>query len=110
MTDSGPSFFFPGAASPAQAEAYLDAIVRFAGDFGFRTTGRRVFHLEYDEEGEPVIEEVGQLEGRDGYEVVVAILETDKVFLVVTASRGFQRGVPIVVGRDEARDVVDFGS
>ena len=38
----------------------------------------------------------------------MAILETGKAFLVVTASRGFGRGVPIVVGRDETREVVFF--
>ncbi len=53
-------------------------------------------------------DEVGQLECQDQREVVVAILEASKLFLVVTSSRGFMRGTPIPYHRDEVTSVTDF--
>jgi hypothetical protein len=53
-------------------------------------------------------DEVGQVESQDRREVVVAILEAGKLFLVVTSSRGFMRGTPIPYHQDEVLEVVDF--
>ena len=43
--DDIPSHFFPGAASPEQAEQYREAIVRFARDNGFPASPRRIFRI-----------------------------------------------------------------
>lgn len=103
-----PVYFFPGAGSPEQAEQYREAVVRFARDNGFPAAPRRIFRLAHRVDGVEREDEVGQLECQDQREVVVAILEADKLFLVVTSSRGFMRGVPIPYHRDEVTDVVDF--
>lgn len=103
-----PSFFFPGAASPDQAERFREAVVRFARDNGFPASSRRIFRLVHRVNGIDRQDEVGQLECQDQREVVVAILEADKLFLVVTSSRGFMRGVPIPYHRDEVKAVTDF--
>ena len=86
MSDEIPTFFFPGAASPEQAEQYREAIVRFARDNGFPATPRRIFRLGHRVDGVDRTDEVGQIESQDGHEVVVAILEAGQLYCVVTAS------------------------
>lgn len=108
MSEDLPGFFFPGAASPEQAEQYREAVVRFARDNGFAATPRRIFRLEHRVDDVARHDEVGQIESQDQREVVVAILEADKLFLVVTSSRGFMRGIPIPYHRDEVIGVTDF--
>ena len=103
-----PTFFFPGAGSPEQAEQYREAVVRFARDNGFPASPRRVFRLAHCVDGVDRVDEVGQIECQDGREVVVAILEAGKLYCVVTSSRGFMRGTPIPYHRDEVTSVVDF--
>jgi len=108
MSAATPTFFFPGAGSDEQAEQYREAVVRFARDNGFPASPRRIFRLAHSVEGINRRDEVGQVECQDGNEVVVAILEAEKLYLVVTSSRGFMRGTPIPYHRDEVTDVVDF--
>lgn len=103
-----PRYFFPGAASPEQAEQYREAIVRFARDNGFPATSRRVFRLRHRTDDTERLDEVGQIESQDRREVVVAILEASRLFLVVTSSRGFMRGSPIPYHVDEVLEAVDF--
>ena len=105
-----PRYFFPGAASPEQAEQYREAVVRFARDNGFPASPRRVFRLSHRVDGVDRCDEVGQLECQDRREVVVAILEAGKLYLVVTSSRGFMRGTPIPYHVDEVTDATDFSS
>jgi hypothetical protein len=109
MGEEIPSYFFPGARSPEQAEQFREAIVRFARDNGFPATPRRIFRLTHRVGGVSRCDEVGQIESQDGHEVVVAILEAGRLYCVVTSSRGFMRGTPIPYHRDEVTDVVDFG-
>lgn len=108
MAVDTPAFFFPGAVSAAQAEQYREAVVRFARDNGFPATPRRIWRLRHRVDGAERQDEVGQLESQDEHEVVVAILEAGKLFCVVTASRGFQRGTPVPYHRDEVVEVIDF--
>jgi len=103
-----PAWFFPGAASPEQAEHYREAIVRFARDNGFPATPRRIFRIRHQTDDTVRSDEVGQIESQDRREVVVAILEAGKLFLVVTPSRGFRRGTPIPYHHDEVLEVTDF--
>jgi hypothetical protein len=110
MTDRIPTYFFPGAGSAEQAEQYREAVVRFARDNGFPASPRRIFRLSHRVEGVDRQDEVGQVESHDGHEIVVAILEADKLFLVVTSSRGFMRGAPIPYHRDEVTGAIDFAS
>lgn len=110
MTDEIPAYFFPGASRPEQAEQYREAVVRFARDNGFPATPRRIFRLAHRVDDVDRQDEVGQLECQDGHEVVVAILEASKLFLVVTSSRGFMRGVPIPYHIDEVTAVTDFAT
>jgi hypothetical protein len=108
MTDDIPGFFFPGAASAEQAEQYREAVVRFARDNGFPAEPRRIFRLEHCVDGDDRRDEVGQVECQDQREVVVAILEAGKLYLVVTSSRGFMRGTPVPYHEDEVSGATDF--
>ena len=106
--DDIPSHFFPGAASPEQAEQYREAIVRFARDNGFPASPRRIFRIVHQVDEVERTDEVGQIECQDQREVVMAILEAGKLFLVVTPSRGFTRGTPIPYHQDEVLEITDF--
>lgn len=106
--DDIPVWFFPGAASAGQAEQYREAIVRFARDNGFPASPRRIFRIRHQVDDEERADEVGQIESQDQREVVVAILEAGKLFLVVTSSRGFMRGTPIPYHVDEVLEITDF--
>jgi hypothetical protein len=108
MSENIPEFFFPGSASPEQAEQYREAVVRFARDNGFAASSRRVFRLDHAVDGVGRRDEVGQVECQDQREVVVAILEAAKLYLVVTSSRGFMRGTPIPYHQDEVTKAIDF--
>ena len=108
--DGIPAWFFPGAVSPEQAEQYREAVVRFARDNGFPASPRRIFRLRHRSDETVRQDEVGQVESQDRREVVVAILEAGKLFLVVTSSRGFMRGTPIPYHVDEVLEVVDFAA
>jgi hypothetical protein len=110
MTDDLPSFYFPGAASSEQGEQYREAVVQFARDNGYPATPRRIFRLRHQVDDIERVDEVGQIESQDGREVVVVILESGKLFLVVTSSRGFMRGTPIPYHQDEVLEVAEFGS
>ena len=110
MSEQTPVFFFPGAASPEQAEQHREAVVRFARDNGFPASPRRIFRIEHRVDGVERRDEVGQIECQDQREVVVAILEADRQYLVVTSSRGFMRGVPIPYNIDEVVSAPDFDS
>jgi hypothetical protein len=110
MTDGVPRFFFPGAASPEQAEQYREAVVRFARDNGFPASPRRIYRLSHRVDGIDRRDEVGQIECQDRREVVVAILEAGRLYLVVTSSRGFMRGIPIPYHVDEVTGVTDFST
>lgn len=105
-----PAWFCPGATSPEQAERYREAIVRFARDNGFPASPRRIFRIRHRTDDLERIDEVGQIESQDRREVVVAILEAGRLLLVVTPSRGFQRGTPIPYHADEVLEVVDFAT
>ena len=108
MTELVPAFFFPGAVSSQQAEQYREAVVRFARDNGFAVTPRRLCRVEHRVASVDRRDEVGQIESQDGREVVLAILEAPKTFLVVTSSRGFMWGAPIAYHEDEILRAVDF--
>ncbi len=110
MADEIPIYFFPGADLPEQAERYREATVRFARDNGFPVSPRRIFRLSHRIGGVERSDEVGQIESQDQREVVVAILEADKLFLVVTSSRGFRLGTPIPYHRDEVTEAIDFSA
>lgn len=108
LGDGIPAYFFPGAASPERAEQYREAIVRFARDNGFPATPRRIFRIVHQVDDVARRDEVGQIESQDQREVVVAILEAGRLFLVATSSRGFMRGTPIPYHEEEVLEVTDF--
>jgi len=103
-----PAWFFPGASTAEQAERFREAIVRFARDNGFPASSRRIFRICHRVDEVEGSDEVGQIESQDRREVVVAILEAGRLYLVVTSSRGFMRGTPIPYHQDEVLEVIDF--
>ena len=99
-------FFLPKATSEEQQNQIYDAIRRFASEsLGWPLTQRRVFSIRYRHNGVQALAQVGERD-IDG-EIILAIFEST-AYVVTTPNRGAFRGDPILIGRDEASDVVFF--
>ena len=103
-------FFFPGEEDAEKAQGLYEAVRKSAAQTtGWRVTDRRIQKIVFRDrriKGDAV-DEVGKPECLTG-EPVVAILETDRAFLVCTPNRGFLRGGPILVGKQEVASATDF--
>src|SRR6266571_2400387 len=100
-------FFVPHAKGNEQEQRVYDAIKTFAGEtLGWDVSDRKIFSIRYKHDGKDYYAEVGQTEKVEGEEVV-AILESN-TYLVCTTNRGVARGMPILVGKEEAYIIKDF--
>jgi hypothetical protein len=103
------AFFIPLAKDTEQAELVYDSIKQFAKQtVGCDATDKRIFSLAYGHDGRQYYAEVGKPEPREG-ELVIAILEMHSMpYLVCTPNRGVARGMPYLVGKNEALSLVEF--
>ena len=100
-------FFVPHATDDAISEEVRGSVVAFARKtLGWEVTGRRIRRLGYRHNGQDHVAEVGELDPIEN-EAVILILESN-AFLVCTANRGIVRGMPCLVGKDEAYQVEEF--
>ena len=100
-------FFIPDAKTPDMAEQIYNAIKSFAKDtLGWNVSDRRIYRIEYYHDGKYRKAEVGKVTDSNN-ETVIAILESN-AYLVCTPNRGVLRGMPLLVGANEARWVEDF--
>jgi hypothetical protein len=101
-------FFIPHADDKEQEERVYDSIRKWAVETtGNRVLDRRIYSISWRHEGRRYESSVGKPDGRLGEEVI-AILEGEATYLVCTTNRGVARGMPMLVGKDEAFVVVDF--
>lgn len=100
-------FFIPDTDDEEKAEKVYQSIVSFAQQtMGWNIGNRRIFRIAYRHGGKSHVAEVGRINDTNGEEVI-AILESN-AYLVCTPSRGVIRGMPILVGQEEAFNVTDF--
>ena len=100
-------FFIPKAKSDAQAQEVWESVKKFAEKtLDWEVSNRRIFSIAYQKHGQDYYVEVGKPDPRNG-ELVIAILESI-TYLVCTPNRGVLRGVPILIGKSELKDVTDF--
>ena len=100
-------FFIPEAENETEALSVWKATRKFAEEtLGWEVSERRIFSIAYRHNGKDYYAEVGKPDPRIR-ELVLVILESD-TYLVCTANRGVLRGMPILVGRDEAEQIRDF--
>ncbi len=101
-------FFIPHVKDPQQAENILDGIKKFAQEnLKWQPTNRRIFSISYRSEGKDHYAEVGKKDFETNEEII-AILEAN-AFLVCTFNNGVKKGMPILIGKDEVTNIVDFG-
>ncbi len=99
-------FFLPKARDDTEQSRLYDAIRRFSSEtLAWQFTPRRVFSLRYRHNGVQALAQVGERD-IDG-ETILAIFESVS-YVVCTPNRGAFRGDPILIGRDEASNVVFF--
>ena len=100
-------FFIPKARDDAQAQEVWQVVKKFAEkNLGWDVSDRRIFSIAYHKHGNDYYVEVGKPDPRNG-ELVIAILES-VTYLVCTPNRGVLRGMPILVGGSELRNITDF--
>lgn len=100
-------FFIPKAKDDAQAQEVWDTVKKFAEEnLGWDVSDRRIFSIVYHKHGEDYYVEVGKPDPRNK-ELVIAILES-VTYLVCTPNRGVLRGMPILIGESELKDITDF--
>ena len=100
-------FFVPAAKGGMEAQSVWKATKKFAEEtLGWKISERRIFSIAYQHDGKEYYAEVGKPDPRIG-EIVLVILESD-TYLVCTPNRGVLRGMPILVGRNEAEKIRDF--
>jgi len=78
--------------------------------FSWEVSERKVSRLVYGHQGEKHTLEVDAPHPANG-QVVVVILETREAsmpYVVLTQTRGVERGVPFLVGKDEVESVTEF--
>ena len=88
-----------------------NALATYVKDtFSWEVSPRKVFRLAYRQRGEEHTLEVGAAHPANEQAVVV-ILETQESsapYLVLTQTRGVERGVPFLVGKNEVQSVMEF--
>ena len=99
-------FFVPFAEDEEQTSKIYEAVKTLAKMTMGGTTDRKIFRIDYIHGGKSLYAEVDKPEPTIK-EPVVAILE-GLCYLVCTPSRGFLRGIPILVGGDEILRIQDF--
>ena len=102
-------FFIPHAKDAAETESVCESIRAFAiENSGHPVVGRRIYRMTWRHKGHRYESTVGKPDVRLGEEVI-AILEGAATYLVCTPNRGVVRGIPMLVGKDEAMIVEDIG-
>ncbi len=101
-------FFIPKMENKDEESKLYDSIKKFAKE----TTGRdirdrKIYSIKWRHGREDCEAQVGEIQHRQG-EIVMAILESEAIYLVCTWNRGVRRGEPLLVGRQELLSITDF--
>jgi hypothetical protein len=104
-------FFIPAADDEAQAARVYDATRQFMlAQMTDQLSNRRIYRIQGVHNGKPFHAKVGEAFEPLVGEVVVAIFldSLRDCYLVCTLNRGVARGMPYLVGSNEAHIVEDF--
>ena len=100
-------FFIPKTKDDVQAQEVWESVKKFAEQtLDWDVSDRRVFSIAYQKHGKDYYVEVGKPDPRNK-ELVIAIFESI-TYLVCTPNRGVLRGMPILIGKSELKDITDF--
>jgi hypothetical protein len=100
-------FFIPGLTDPQFAEEAWQAVKKFAErNLQWGVSSKRIFHIDYVHSGRNLVAEVGKNDP-DINEPILVILES-VTFLACTPNRGIKRNEPLLIGKNEARNVIYF--
>lgn len=103
-------FFIPHAQNEQKRDSIYRAIKEFAKQqLEWDINDRKIFSIQYRHDGKDHYAEVGKKENYLGApgEEVIAILESN-TYLICTPNRGVMRGMPILVGKNDAYSVINF--
>jgi hypothetical protein len=102
-------FSFPGAKSPEEAEELYEATKKHAvKTMGWGIREKRIRSITFRVQGKALSAVVGRTPSVNS-EVVCAILDSN-AYLVCTPNRGYLRGTPMIIGKDEVYGVELFDS
>ena len=101
-------FFIPLAKDDAERDQVWEGCRKGAlHTVGFAITDKKIQSIFTHHNGKEYKEEVGQKTPANG-ELVVAILECENVYLVCTPNRGVLRDMPMMVGKHNAENIIEF--
>ena len=101
-------FFIPKATDDEMRDHVWDACRKAAmATVGFKLTDKKIQSITTSHNGKVYKETVGAITPANG-ELVIAILECEQVYLVCTPSRGVIRDMPMMVGKHDAENVIEF--
>lgn len=103
--------FVSGSTDEQDALREWNTLATYVKDtFSWKVSTKKVLRLVYGHQKEKYTLEVGAPHPANG-QVVVVILDTREAsmpYLVHTQTRGVERGVPFLVGKDEVTSVTEF--
>ena len=102
-------YFIPIIGNKTEAEMYETIQTFIEKEMGSKVTDRKIYFLENHHGGKTWQYKVGDVAVING-ELIYAILEMQRgnLFCVCTENRGIRRGIPLLVGANEVREIVDF--
>ena len=100
--------FIPNAADEKQALKTYGDIKKFASHTtGWDINDRQIYGVKYRHDGKDYEAWVGEKEKVEGNEVI-AILESRLNYFICSQYRGVEAGHPIMIDRNEVKEIVDF--
>jgi len=101
-------FFIPNAADEKQALKTYGSIKKFTSyTTGWDINDRLIYGIKYRHDGKDYEVRVGEQEEVEGNEVI-AILESRLNYFICSQYRGVEAGHPIMIDRNEVKEIVDF--
>lgn len=103
-------FFVPVATDQVEAERVYQGIRIFVSAEGFGPLSeKRIARIQFSHDGNRFNLSVGETHPQLN-EMVIAILESDRVYLICTPNRGVARGTPYLVGKGYHTHIEEFES
>ncbi|WP_234733190.1 hypothetical protein [Tellurirhabdus bombi] len=91
-------FFVPATKDNKEAENVYSILQKKIRQANYKPTDARVYSITFEDNGQELTETVGK-SSPIAHENVVAIFETEDIYLICTTNRGILRGLPIAAGK-----------
>lgn len=91
-------FFVPGTKNDQEAENVYGILRKKMTQHRYQPNDARIYEIAFEDNGQTITETVGK-HSSIASEPIVAIFETEDVYLICTTNRGILRGMPLLAGK-----------